>query len=82
MSSINGIHNIIAVTSCKGGVAKSTTTVNLALALAKEGTKVGILDADIYWASTIPTILATKNQRLTSPDKYHMVPIMALWAGN
>ncbi|MGP1952747.1 MAG: iron-sulfur cluster carrier protein ApbC [Arsenophonus sp. ET-KM2-MAG3] len=73
---INGIRNIIAVSSCKGGVGKSCTTVNLALALAKEGVNVGILDADVYGPS-IPIMLATKNEHPKSSDGHHMTPIMA-----
>ncbi|PVZ87133.1 iron-sulfur cluster carrier protein ApbC [Serratia sp. S1B] len=73
---INGVRNIIAVSSGKGGVGKSSTAVNLALALAAEGGKVGILDADIYGPS-IPNMLGTEHQRPTSPDGQHMAPIMA-----
>lgn len=69
------IQNVILVSSGKGGVGKSTTTVNLALALQKLGLKVGVLDADIYGPS-IPTMLGNAG-RTPMIEAEHFVPLDA-----
>ena len=73
---LSQVKNIIAVASGKGGVGKSTTSVNLALALQKEGAKVGILDADIYGPS-IPIMLGIPEARPNSNDKKTILPLNA-----
>ena len=69
------VRNIIAIGSGKGGVGKSTTAVNLALALAAEGARVGVLDADVYGPS-IPMMLGLSG-RPDSPDGTLIEPMRA-----
>ncbi len=70
------IKNVVAVASGKGGVGKSTVAVNLALAWAAQGARVGILDADIYGPSQ-PLMLGLEGQRPSSPDGKHLQPLMS-----
>ncbi len=70
------VKNIIAVASGKGGVGKSTTSVNLALALQSLGAKVGVLDADIYGPS-MPIMLGAEDKHPESSDKKSIFPVTA-----
>jgi len=73
---MKGVKNIVAVASGKGGVGKSTVALNLSLALAKTGAKVGLLDADIYGPS-IPLMLGMKGTEMDvamDQDKRKLVP--------
>jgi len=73
---MKGVKNIIAVASGKGGVGKSTTAANLALALAAEGAKVGLLDADIYGPSQT-MMMGLNGSELSTPDDKHLLPPVA-----
>ena len=78
-----GVANVIAVSSGKGGVGKSTTAVNLALALAAEGARVGLLDADIYGPS-LPAMMGiagrpeSEDGKTMKPMENHGVQVMSI----
>jgi ATP-binding protein involved in chromosome partitioning len=77
-AAIPGVSHVIAVAAGKGGVGKSTVAVNLAVALAQEGARVGLLDADVYGPS-VPLMMGVKGRQpaaTTTPDgQQMMIPI-------
>ncbi|KDO35062.1 hypothetical protein SPRG_01126 [Saprolegnia parasitica CBS 223.65] len=84
-SALANVSNIVAVSSCKGGVGKSTVAVNLAFALQKRGARVGLLDADVYGPS-LPTMISPDdrgirksktNPSFVEPVRYHGVECMS-----
>ena len=79
---VRGVRQVLAVASGKGGVGKSTVAVNLALALADGGLRVGLLDADVYGPS-MPTMLGsfespTREEGIFSPPSAHGLPFLSL----
>ena len=74
-TTLPGVTHIVAVASGKGGVGKSTTAMNLAVALSVAGKKVGLLDADVYGPS-IPRMLGLKDQKPESADGKTITPLM------
>ncbi|HEV7396053.1 MAG TPA: Mrp/NBP35 family ATP-binding protein [Pyrinomonadaceae bacterium] len=73
--SVPGVRNIIAVSSGKGGVGKSTVAVNLAVSLARDGARVGLMDADVY-GPNVPIMLGVSDAR-PELDGNKLVPIEA-----
>lgn len=74
------VKNLIAVASCKGGVGKSTTAVNLAYALSMMGAKVGILDADVY-GPNLPQMLGLDQKPVVTPEKkFEPLCVDGVWA--
>jgi ATP-binding protein involved in chromosome partitioning len=79
---VEGVKNVVAVASGKGGVGKTTVAVNLALALAKTGSRVGLLDADVY-GPNVPTMLDLNDKPLAAgeniiPHEKHGIKVMSM----
>jgi len=72
---INGVKHIVAVASGKGGVGKSTVAVNLACALAEQGYKVGLMDADIYGPS-VPTMMKINGDMIADANR-KIIPLLS-----
>jgi Mrp family chromosome partitioning ATPase len=91
---IPGIRNVVAIGAGKGGVGKSTTTVNLAIALAQKGARVGVIDADVY-GPNLPQMLGiniepghielTADQKMIPPEAHGITArcssLSARWIG-
>ncbi len=73
---VPGVKNLVAIASGKGGVGKSTVSANLAVALAAEGARVGLLDADIYGA-TIPAVMGTSEKPALDTQSEKLLPVRA-----
>jgi len=73
---IEGVKHVIAVASGKGGVGKSTVSSNLAVAMAKRGLRVGLLDADIYGPS-VPTMMGAAQRPMVDPTRKRILPVEA-----
>ncbi len=77
MDNLSGIKHVICIASGKGGVGKSTTALNIAVALSQQGYKTGLLDADIYGPSQPMMLGVATGTRPEIVDKQYMKPVMA-----